>query len=82
MKTLVLFLIVWVWIACAIGSYGLTVGYFDGVSTETEVPFDCLKTGAVLLVGTCLFGGPVVLLVASWMTQGGRYGLVWRWKNA
>ncbi len=82
MTTLVLFLIVWVWIISALGSFGLFVGYFDGFSSESDISFDCLETGASFLIGTCLFAGPVALLPILWMSQFGRYGLVWRWKNA
>lgn len=85
MTTLVLFLIVsvvWIWICSAIVSYGLFVGYFDGMTNEIDVTFDCLERDALLLVAVCLFGGPIVLITSLWVTQLGRYGLVWRWKNA
>lgn len=81
MKTLVLFLIVWAWIVSAVGSFGLTVGYFDGIASENESPFDCLETGAWILVGACLLGGPAVLLKALWTSRAGRYGFSMRWKK-
>jgi len=81
MYHLVMFLIVWAWITSSLLSFGLFVGYFDGVSNEINIPFDCLEEGALFAVGTHLFGGPFALLPTLWMTRLGRYGLVWRWKK-